>query len=226
MGNPGEELNFLGYLNGTDTPEQGSNFGYPWCYSAWSVDELPEHQSLEVGTQFAIDVTSDLNGENRTDEYCANQTRSRLVFEDHMAPLDIKFNDSGRNAWVTFHGSWNSPDPVGYKLSLVEFSEDGEPVDEATSRTAATDIFANEDVSRCAADCFRPVAMAIDQQGRIFMSSDSTGEIYMIARDEGASSTGASPTSSSTSTSSDNAAPYLTYYTMAPYLAPALAMLV
>ncbi len=23
-----------------------------------------------------------------------------------MAPLDIKFNSSGDQAWVTFHGSW------------------------------------------------------------------------------------------------------------------------
>lgn len=226
--NPGEELNFLGYLNGTETPEQGSNFGYPWCFSAWKVDELPDNQDIDVGTQFAIDQSQELNGENKTDGFCADQTQSRLVFEAHMAPLDIKFNNSGREAWVAFHGSWNSPDPVGYKLSVVEFSEDGEPVDEVTSLTAATDIFANEDVSRCAGDCFRPVAMAFDQQGRIFLTSDSTGEIYMIRRDEGASGTSTSPTSSSTgsSASESNAAPCMPYYTMAPYVAPLLAMLV
>jgi glucose/arabinose dehydrogenase len=182
--NPGEEMNFLGYLNGTETLEQGSNFGYPWCFSAWDVSELPENGNLTVGTQFAIDSSSALGG-NRTDEYCAEQTRSRLVFESHMAPLDLKFNDTGRQGWISFHGSWNSPDPVGYKLSLVDFSEAGEPVDSETSTTAAKDVFFNEDISRCDANCFRPVALAIDGQGRIFMSSDSTGEIYMIKKVEG-----------------------------------------
>lgn len=224
--NPGEELNFFGYLNGTDTPQQGSNFGYPWCFSAWQVDELPENQGLDVGTQFAIDSTRDLNNENKTDDFCADQTQSRLVFEDHMAPLDIKFNNSGRDAWITFHGSWNSPEPTGYKLALVQFTEDGEPVDEVTSTTAVTDIFSNEDISRCAADCFRPVAMAFDRQGRIFMTSDSTGEVYMVTRDESATGTSSSPTSSSSSASESNAAPCMSYYTMAPYVAPVLAMLV
>lgn len=224
--NPGEELNFLGYLNGTETPTQGTNFGYPWCFSSWKVDELPQNQDLKIGTQFAIDQEQTLNNENKTDEFCADQTQSRLVFEAHMAPLDIKFNSSGREAWVAFHGSWNSPDPVGYKVSVIEFSEDGEPVDEVTSNTAATDIFSNEDVSRCAAGCFRPVAMAFDSQGRIFMTSDSTGEIYMIARDEGATETATSPTSSSTSASESNGAGSSTYHTLAPFVAPLLAMLV
>lgn len=183
--NPGEELNFLGYLNGTETEGQGTNFGYPWCFSAWDVSELPENGGMEVGTQFAIDENEALGGRNETDAFCKEQTRSRLVFESHMAPLDIVFNDTGRQAWISFHGSWNSPDPTGYKLSVVEFDERGEPVDEMTSTTAAKDVFFNEDVSRCNEDCFRPVGVAFDAQGRVFMSSDSTGEVYVVSRDEG-----------------------------------------
>lgn len=38
-----------------------------------------------------------------------------------MAPDDIKFNDSGNEAWVTFRGSWDRTDPVGYKLSVCCF---------------------------------------------------------------------------------------------------------
>ena len=208
--NPGEELNFLGYLNGTNSQNQGSNFGYPWCLSTWDPMVLPQNENLGVGTQFAIDSTTDLDNQNKTDAFCADQTQSRLVFESHMAPLDIKFNDTGRQAWITFHGSWNSPDPVGYKLSLVDFTDAGEPVDQATSKTAATDIFGNEDDSICPGDCLRPVAMALDNQGRIFLSSDSTGEIYLVTRDSAATgtpagsnngSTSSSPSASTTSTS-------------------------
>jgi glucose/arabinose dehydrogenase len=208
--NPGEELNFLGYLNGTSSGNEGTNFGYPWCLSAWDPAALPQNQNIQVGTQFAIDSTSALGNQNRTDFFCANQTQSRLVFDSHMAPLDIKFNDTGRQAWITFHGSWNSPDPVGYKLSLVNFTNAGEPVDQRTSKTAAIDIFGNANDSVCPGDCFRPVAMAIDSQGRIFLSSDSTGEIYLVSRDSTASgtstsseggSTSSSPSASTTSTS-------------------------
>ena len=47
--NPGEELNFFGYLNGTEYADQGTNFGYPWCFSAWGVDELPDNGDLCSG---------------------------------------------------------------------------------------------------------------------------------------------------------------------------------
>jgi glucose/arabinose dehydrogenase len=199
--NPGEELNFLGYLNGTNSGNEGSNFGYPWCLSAWDPTILPQNQSIQVGTQFAIDATSDLENQNRTDAFCANQTQSRLVFDSHMAPLDIKFNDTGRQAWIAFHGSWNSPNPVGYKLSLVNFTDAGEPVDQRTSKTAAVDIFGNEDNSVCPGDCFRPVAMALDSQGRIFLSSDASGEIYLVTRDDAAAGTSTSSSSGSASSS-------------------------
>jgi TrAA12-like len=55
---------------------------------------------------------------------------------------------------------------------------------------------ANADDSKCPDQCFRPVGLALDSKGRVFMSSDSTGEIYVLAK-TGASATttsgGASP---------------------------------
>ncbi|KAF4556607.1 Hypothetical protein D9617_1g084850 [Elsinoe fawcettii] len=193
--NPAEELNFLGYLNGTSSPTQGSNFGYPWCFSAWNTADLPQNSGINTGNQFAISPNDALGNRNQTDAFCANRTAARLVFQSHMAPLDIKFNNSGTEAWISFHGSWNSPDPTGYKMSYVRFNEQGEPVEPSTSNSAAIDIFANQDNSRCPRDCFRPATMAIDGRGRIFMSSDSSGEIYMVQRSEGASGTPPSTTS-------------------------------
>lgn len=197
--NPAEELNFLGYLNGTEYAPQGGNFGYPWCFSAWDVEGLPDNGNLSVGRQFAIDASPDSNNENRTDAYCAEQLPARLVFQAHMAPLDIKFNNSGTEAWITFHGSWNRETPIGYRLSLVEFTMDGEPLHDPQSMTAAQDIFANEDPSRCPGDCFRPVGLAVDPQGRIYMSSDSSGEIYLITRVSGSGPPGGTRTSASAS---------------------------
>lgn len=46
------------------------------------------------------------------------------------------------------------------------------------------DVLANADESICPDHCFRPVGVAFDDQGRLFMSSDASGEIYVVVRDE------------------------------------------
>lgn len=193
--NPGEEMNFHGYLNGTKYAPQGSNYGYPFCFAAWVTSNIPLNGNLTVGSQFAIGTPNN----TINDSYCAEQTPPRLTFQAHMAPLDIKFNDSGNEAWVTFHGSWDRSEPSGYKVSKIAF-KDGQPVAAPDSNTSYTDIFANVDNSKCPDNCFRPAGMAIDRQGRLFMSSDATGEIYLVSRDLSSNGTfGNNPTSSSLS---------------------------
>lgn len=101
--NPGEEMNFHGYLNGTQTEQQGGNYGYPSCFAAWDTGVIPSNDGLEVGTQFAIgDQNATVN-----DTFCQqDRVGPRLTFSAHMAPLDMKFNSNGTAAWVSFHGSW------------------------------------------------------------------------------------------------------------------------
>ena len=77
----------------------------------------------------------------------------------------------------------NRDSPVGYKLSLIPF-ESGEPVAASDNKTSTADVLSNADISRCPRNCFRPVGIAFDQQGRLFMSSDATGEIYVVMRNE------------------------------------------
>lgn len=192
--NPGEEMNFHGYLNGTEYAPQGSNYGYPYCFAAWVPSDLPMNSNLTVGSQFAI------GSQNNTinDTYCAERTPPRLTFQAHMAPLDIAFNNSGNDGWVTFHGSWDRTDPSGYKVSAIQFTN-GEPVAAATSNTSYTDIFMNANNSVCPANCFRPVGMAFDSQGRMFVSSDASGEIYVVVRDEASNGTFGGSTSSGSS---------------------------
>jgi len=193
--NPGEEMNFFGYLNGTAYANQGRNFGYPYCFAAWVPSDIPDSSNLTVGSQFVIGTpNSTIN-----DSYCADDTvPPRLTFQAHQAPLDLKFNNSGTEGWVTFHGSWDRTNPVGYKVSLIAF-ENGSPVAPADSNTSTTDIFANVDNSKCPDNCFRPVGLAFDSQGRIFVSSDASGEVYVIVRDQAASGT-ATGTTTSTAT--------------------------
>ncbi|ROV91060.1 hypothetical protein VMCG_09572 [Cytospora schulzeri] len=176
--NPGEEMNFLGYLNCSSTggEGEGGNYGYPLCFALWKTDGFPGRGDMTVGSQFALKISDEFNDTTCAEDYIP----PRLTFQAHTAPLDILFNADGSTAYVTFHGSWDRTNPAGYVLSSVEFdSSTGEPVapPDSTHPTAA-DVLSNADLSRCPDGCFRPVGLAWDGQGRLFMSSDSTGEIY------------------------------------------------
>ena len=97
--------------------------------------------------------------------------------------------------------------PVGYKLSVIPF-QNGEPVAVSNNNSAATDIFSNADNSKCPQNCFRPVGIAFDSQGRLFVSSDATGEIYVVQKNQaspGASGTNPSSSPSATSSSKSGA---------------------
>ena len=96
--NPGEELNFFGFLDGT---VETKNYGYPHCFAVWDVTEIPANDGLNVGDQFAIQENNTLTDEACADDYVA----PRLTFPAHYAPLDIKFNKEGSEAYVSFHGS-------------------------------------------------------------------------------------------------------------------------
>ncbi|KAH8727518.1 soluble quino protein glucose/sorbosone dehydrogenase [Phaeosphaeriaceae sp. PMI808] len=180
--NPGEELNFHGYLNRTTNGITGANYGYPNCFAAWNVSEIPDNKGLQTGSNFAIGTqNATLN-----DTFCQkDRVAPRITFNAHMAPLDIKFNTNGTGAWVSMHGSWNRQVPIGYKLSFIEFDSNGSPKAAANSTTAAFDVVWNPDLSKCPEKCFRPVGLAWDSQGRLYMSSDTTGEIYVITKTDG-----------------------------------------
>ena len=198
---PGEEMNFHGYLNGS-TDQQGGNHGYPNCFAVWNTN-IPDAGSLKVGDQFTMAPNSTFN-----DTTCATtRIPPRLTFQAHMAPLDIIFTPDGSQAFISFHGSWDRSTPVGHKVSIVEFAN-GSPVEAPDSTTALNDIFTNSNASECSNICLRPVGLAMDNKGRIFMSSDASGEIWVLVKSNSASSTGtptsasAIPSSMATSTSS------------------------
>lgn len=52
---------------------------------------------------------------------------------------------------------------------------------------AATPILSNQDLSKCPDGCFRPVGLAWDSEGRLWFSSDSTGELFVLRQDNATS---------------------------------------
>lgn len=189
--NPGDELNFHGYLNAT-TAQQGGNYGYPRCFAVWDVQEIPDGAGLSVGEQFAMTENSTV-----TDATCASDyVPPRLTFPAHQSPLDMLFSADGSEAYVTFHGSFDTANPVGYRLSAVSFDPaTGAPTADASSTTALSDVMTNPDLSACPGSCFRPVGLAWDSSGRLWMSSDSSGEIFVLQK-----STAATPTATASGT--------------------------
>ncbi|TVY32211.1 L-sorbosone dehydrogenase [Lachnellula occidentalis] len=192
--NPGEEMNYHGFLNSSTDKNQGGNYGYPYCFALWNTS-IPNLGTMKVGSQFALDQNSTVN-----DTFCQQHTAPRLTFQAHMAPLDIKFLPNGTEAYVSLHGSWDRDNPAGYKVSSLAFSN-GSPVAAPDSTNALTDIMTNVDNSKCPDDCFRPAGLALDSLGRLFMSSDATGEIYVLVK-----TSSATPTSTSTSLPSSTTA--------------------
>ncbi|SPQ26931.1 51f52ea8-c28f-4185-b048-a365b4bb6470 [Thermothielavioides terrestris] len=186
--NPGEELNFHGVLR--DPATLGANHGYPSCFALWNTTAFPALGNLTVGSQFAESPNATLN-----DTTCARTARPpRLTFRAHMAPLDLKFDDdddgSARAAFVSFHGSWDRDRAAGYKLARVAFdAASGEPAEPSDSVAAAVDVLAAPDVLACpgagGGGCMRPVGLALNGTGagrRLFVSSDATGEIWVVMR--------------------------------------------
>ncbi|KAF4446416.1 hypothetical protein F53441_9933 [Fusarium austroafricanum] len=205
--NPGEEMNFHGYLNGSNFPYRGRNYGYPLCYTLWSTDGFPKLGDLKIGDQFPADRQSDDDDAKQlTDKECKdNYVAPVLAFQAHTAPLDLKFDENGTRAYVSFHGSWNRDPPVGYQVSYAEF-ENGHPTESPRSKNATTPIIYNKDLSKCPDDCFRPVGLAWDSQNRLFFSSDKTGEIFVLSREGNQGSSGGNGSSQGNGDGDDNSA--------------------
>ncbi|KAM0087254.1 hypothetical protein ACKRZS_000797 [Fusarium odoratissimum] len=176
--NPGEEMNFHGYLNGS-TESRGGNYGYPFCFALWSADKFPKLGDLKIGQQFAADRKSGQS--RRTDRECRRDyVAPVLVFQANASPLDLKFDQNGTRAYISFHGSWDRREPVGYQVAYTDF-KDGQPAAAASrSRNATKTIIFNKSLNKCPDDCFRPVGLALDSKNRLFFSSDKTGEIFVV----------------------------------------------
>ncbi|KAB5572764.1 hypothetical protein GE09DRAFT_683719 [Coniochaeta sp. 2T2.1] len=178
--NPGEELNYHGDLRDPSTnPFVGRNYGYPSCTAVWDPSTL-QNPELKQGQQFYPNA---INGSTMVgfDRICSssNYEAPRVVLPAHTAPLGIEFLPDGSAAFISLHGSWDRTPPDGYRVIRIDFGPDGQPT---SMPLAGVNIMANPDNTKCPGGCFRPTGLAIDKKGRVFMSSDATGEIYMIKK--------------------------------------------
>ncbi|KAJ3042881.1 hypothetical protein HDV00_006442 [Rhizophlyctis rosea] len=188
--NPAEKLNYLG----NPSKPTSAWYGYPYCYTIWDPSTFPTDQPYTVGQPFVQRPNKTIN-----DTLCTAAKPPTLLFQPHSAPLDIKLNPSAKDtsAYVTFHGSWNRDPPTGYKVVSVpgRKSKTGgwEPLGNLQSKEKRyEDLLWNQGGAEgCGSgSCFRPVGLAWSADGRrLFVSSDATGEVFVLRRRMGSGST-------------------------------------
>ncbi|PHS73410.1 MAG: oxidoreductase [Cycloclasticus sp.] len=102
-------------------------------------------------------------------------SRPSHLMTAHSAPLSLLFLRHNKHlsttALVTQHGSWNRSEKSGYKVIALSFLNNGD----IAQRDFLTGM--NNDGTVIG----RPVDLAEDKQGNIYLSDDYSGRIYIIA---------------------------------------------
>ncbi|KAG9218138.1 hypothetical protein CCMSSC00406_0008077 [Pleurotus cornucopiae] len=184
--NPADELELVA---GTASA-LGRTYGFPDCTTLWNptADPVgnPQYVGLPQGAQFSLNLDP-----LRNDAWCgqqANNVPPSLSFQAHSVPLDIKFYEPGavssvtsfpttyaNDAFVSFRGSFNRDPPTGYGVVHVPF-----PI---TSPTQASPFIVQAaDLSTCPGTCIRPVGLSFSKDGRLYVSSDSSRELFVVQR--------------------------------------------
>jgi glucose/arabinose dehydrogenase len=175
--NPAEELNRF------DVNDPGRFYGYPYCFTEYNIPTYGEGR----GSQWANPEFPDV-----TNEWCrdpANNRRPVLELQGHSAPLGLDFyrtaavSKSGAlpaswegDLFVGYHGSWNRQPSTGYKVVRIVFDDEGNPTDEIVT------LFSNANPSPITGERWgtRPVAVKIGPDGRMYISSDASGEVIVF----------------------------------------------
>lgn len=137
---PPDELNII---------SEGKDYGWPYCYG----DKVRD-------TKFQ-------NGQQP--DYCKDTQGPVFKYPAHVAPLGITFDGQG-NIFASFHGSWNSSVPVGYKVVKLTLSGDNI----VKSEDYVTGWLKGQEVLG------RPVDLIFDKNGNLYISDDKAGLIYVL----------------------------------------------
>lgn len=135
-------------------PEKGLNFGFPYCHAGLPDPEL------------------------RSGKNCDEYAPAQLHLPAHVAALGMKFYtgqmfpEEYRGAiFIAEHGSWNRSSPVGYRVTMARFQENG-----SLSYTEfATGWLQGEKAWG------RPVDVLVMPDGALLVSDDRAGAIYRIS---------------------------------------------
>ncbi|KAK9780212.1 hypothetical protein SCAR479_02849 [Seiridium cardinale] len=179
MNNPAEELNFLGDVS----KPNDKWYGYPTCFTVNDGTQFKD-RTFSQGDQFVLAPNSTFN-----DTTCVQKSKPpSLIFPAHSAPLDAKFDSNFQNLWVTLHGAWDRKPPTGFAVVRVPFTKASDGSYAPTTpinKIGYVKIFTprSSNGPTCTSDtCVRPVGLVFDAAGRVYMTSDASGELFLISK--------------------------------------------
>lgn len=140
---PPDELNII-----ATTESTLADYGWPWCYG----NQVRDGKYL---------------GGQKLD-YCRQTVAPAYEYPAHVAPLGITFDPNG-DLLVSFHGSWNSTVPVGYKVVRLRMDKG--------SVVAMEDFISGWIEGNTVLG--RPVDLIFDKEGNLYISDDKSGLIYI-----------------------------------------------
>ncbi|WP_444940733.1 PQQ-dependent sugar dehydrogenase [Microbulbifer sp. ZKSA004] len=152
---PPDELNLI---------RKDQFYGWPYAYG----DRVPD-------PDFGVDASPEIQ------QKIADSIPPVYEFRAHNAPLGIKFlrsveqpKDYRHAALVALHGSWNRSVKDGYKVVSLHWSDDGE----IQQRNFLWGFLSNDRQTVYG----RPVAIAEDKLGNIYISDDYAGAVYRVSQ--------------------------------------------
>lgn len=151
---PPDEINLI---------REGNNYGWPICYGK------NIHDANFDKNVYIVDP-------------CLGKTASYINIQAHSAPLGLAFAPSTwpaeykNNLFVAFHGSWNRAVPTGYKIVRFILGENGRLSGVAPQQIDFVSGWLKSDGSVLG----RPVGIAFNTKGDMFVSDDKIGVIYRI----------------------------------------------
>lgn len=138
---------------------EGGFYGWPYSYWGQNVDERVRPQNPD---KVAAAIKPDYS------------------LGSHVAALGVDFSIPAmgerfaEGVFVGEHGSWNRPNPVGYKVIFVPFRDGkptGEPIDFAIG-------FRGEDGKTRG----RPVGVTVDPRGALIIADDLANTVWRVTR--------------------------------------------
>src|SRR5450755_2752462 len=146
-----------------DLGQAGGDFGWPYCYG----DRVPDPNFTKPG-----------------DNRCQSVIAPKVQMQAHSAPLGLAFYEGSQfpaeyrnNIFVAFHGSWNRSVPTGYKVVRVKLDDKGQP--QGGAQDFITGWLAPGETKK-GRWMGRPVGIAFDSAGAMFVSDDAGGVIYRV----------------------------------------------
>jgi glucose/arabinose dehydrogenase len=150
-----------------DLGKDGGDGGWPYCYG----DRVFDFEFAKSGTGPASDR-------------CKNVLEPKVQMQAHSAPLGLAFYDGAhfpaeyRNSiFIAFHGSWNRRIPTGYKVVRVRLDDKGQP--QGGAEDFISGWLAPGETKR-GRWMGRPVGIAFDGAGVMYVSDDAEGVIYRV----------------------------------------------